>query len=218
MNIKKLLLTILVFFVVLFPSKVFAMEIYIKTLTGENITLETEPNETIKKLKEKIEPLENISVDNQRLIFAGKELEDNKTLSDYNIQKESTIHLVRKIKQVKLIFDANGGSFKNNEITKEITDIINFNYDNFEKPTKTGYSFIGFYTSKENGISYLELMNSEAGIEEDTILYARWEKIQESSSNIQNPETNDKIMYCIIFECISIMGIIITNIYLKKEN
>ena len=74
------------------------IQIFVKSINGKSRTLNVSPDDTIATIKQQINEKEGISAEEQRLIFAGKNLDDEKTLKDYNIGAESTIHLVLRVR------------------------------------------------------------------------------------------------------------------------
>ena len=74
------------------------MHVYVKTLTGKTISVEVEPDESVESLKAKIQEKEGVPIDQQRIIFDGKQLDSLKSLSDYDIDDDSTLHLVLRLR------------------------------------------------------------------------------------------------------------------------
>ena len=202
MKKNKMMFLILLLSVFIYIPKVNAMQIFVKKLTGENIIVEVESSDTIEAVKQKIYEIDNNFLpENQRLIFSGSKMEDGRTLADYSVQKESTIHLLLTInnERFKVVFDANEGTFKTGK-NLTIENWENGLENTLEIPTRDGYSFLGFYTEKTGGTK-LELILAESGIDSDMTFYAHWQE------NVENPQTKDDIRTAILSLIISLIGL-----------
>lgn len=208
-NIFKYLILLIIS--IIFIPNVYAWELFVELPEERQITLDVESSDTITAIKSKIQDKEGYLPAKQIIFFDNNKLEDNKTIADYNIQRNDTIKV--DIIKYTVTFDGNEGIF-----TEEKTSI---SIDNFETtstlPTVTryGYEFLGFYTEKTNGIKYEDYIK-ENNIDKDIIFYAQWKKIE---NIVMPPNTGvDQNLYLISIFAAAIVTLFQLSIIKKLKD
>lgn len=202
---------LLVLFVL--PSECFAMQVFVKLIDGSNITLEVESSDTIEAVKEKIYDKTGIPTSQQKLRFGSKDLEEGRTLSDYEVMNDSTIFLLLKIARYNVTYNLSNITSSNMDkiVIEEYTTILKANFGYRLPDTITilvGGNNIDSYTyDKESGKVVIDKEVITGDIEITAVGVAEEE----------NPKTFDSIEKSFISSGLSVLGIIMVSIYIFSK-
>lgn len=210
MKTKLKYLNIIFILFVLSPIKVSAMQIFVKDIEGKNFSLEVESSDTIEAVKEKIYQEKNIEVKKQRLIFGGKELEEGRTLADYNIEKDATIHLSIKLTFYKInVIESEYGTIEPNKNTARENEEINVTIT-----PKENYQIknINVYKTNNKDEHIIVENNTFTMPDEDITIEVEFQEkelisndVVDKTENITtNPKTGDNIYIIFLINMISL--------------